>query len=102
MLKRNTMSEAYWHNYGLWKLRTQLIYLEGSHAQVHEVHDRSGKVLCSFIEPPQIEIKGTSTMWHYLDEKYEIHLLDKHQYLNELKNMIKSYEKKIENYDDVE
>lgn len=41
-------------------------------------------------------------MWHYLDEKYEIHLLDKHQYLNELKNMIRSYEKKIEKYDDEE
>lgn len=80
------MSTSKWTSYGLWKLRTELNFLEKTEAQVYEVFDRSGKFICSFYGEQQLK--------HYPREVYEIITIDKQRHLRELRVRIAEQEKR--------
>ena len=80
-LKLNTMSTSNWRNYGIWRLGCILNFLESTDALIYEVRDPSGKFVYGFYRE--------SSILYHLDDQFDIIVLDKEQYIKELKERIK-------------
>ena len=69
------MSTSKWRNYGIWKLRGELNFLESTNVQVYQIWTRSGKFLCSFV--------GEYLLHHYPRDQYLVIGLNKEEYMEE-------------------
>lgn len=78
------MSISKWRNYGIWKLRGELNFLESTNVQVYQIWTSSGKFVCSFV--------GEHQLRHYPEKQYLLIQLNKDDHIAQLKERIKQIE----------